>query len=352
MTRRINRLARDADVKYQQVSTMIKSKTPSTDEAASTLKQICYSYVSWVPGGRAYVDSAFSDLNAVREKHGEEVDKLVRETWGEFQSIAREGSFSFETAARAWDALAELGKKVANLSGDVAQDVVERHPQVKEWVGEPLRQMAEKAALYGPDAKKLVDETWQQVNEIAVSGVSMESADKVRKLVEEKMQQLKMIGDETWEKGMKQAQPYLDKAPRVRDMIMENVDALKEGNVAGLWEQVKSLGEGTDVSKVEEYVRKAVEKAKSSGGSLAQKGISAAVGSQPSLWHKVDPFEDVDENTKRKLREDLKALSTALEKHSDEATKLMQETKDDLRKVIQEKARKAQELAEKAKKGQ
>jgi len=169
MARKINATAREADKKYQQVAATIKEKTPTTDQAIDNVKQFCYSYVVWVPGGRQYVDTAFNDLAAIRESHSDEVDKIVSETYGEFQGIARTG-LSLESATKAYDALANLAKKIADLSVSAADQILERHPQLNDNVGEPIRQLKEMGAQYGPDAKKVVDETWSQVNDVLPAG--------------------------------------------------------------------------------------------------------------------------------------------------------------------------------------
>lgn len=346
MARKINAAARETDKRYQQVAATIKEKTPTTDEAVDKLKQFCYSYVAWVPGGRQYVDTAFDDLAAIRESHGDEVDKIVSETYREFQDIARTG-LSLESASKAYDALANLAKKVASLSGSAADQILERHPQLNDKVGESIRQLKQLGAQYGPDAKKLVDETWSQVNGVLASGFSVESADKVRKIVEERTQQVRKVGDELWEKSLEQAKPYLDKSPRLKELVTGNSDLLKQGNVAGLFKQIKSLGEGGDMSKLEDYVKQAVDKAKaarSKAGSKASQATSG--GSFGALGQFLGSASD---DAGRKLQDNIGVLSEVVSKHSDEGKQLLDETKEDLRKLLAEKAKKAQKIADSAK---
>ncbi|KAK4041322.1 hypothetical protein C8A01DRAFT_34625 [Parachaetomium inaequale] len=335
MTRKINTAAREADKKYQQAAATIKDKTPSTDEAVDKLKQFCYSYVAWVPGGRQYVDTAFGDLGAIRESHGEEVDKIVSETYREFQDIARTG-LSLESASKANEALANLAKKIASLSGSAADQLLERHPQLNDKVGGPIRQLKEMGAQYGPEAQKLVDETWSQVRDVMASGFSAESADKVRKIVEERTQQMRKMGDDLWDKGVEQAQPYLDKSPRLKELVTSNRDLLKEGNVAGLLKQIKSLGEGGDAAKVEDYVRQAVDKAKAKG-SQAGGGAFAALS------------QFLGSDDAGKLQDKMGVLSEVVSKHSSEGAALLEETRKDVRKLLAEKAQKAQKIVDSAK---
>ncbi|KAK4118401.1 hypothetical protein N657DRAFT_651315 [Parathielavia appendiculata] len=337
MTRKINAVAIETNKKYQQVAATIQDKTPTTDEAIDKLKQFCYSYVAWVPGGRQYVDTAFNDLAAIRESHGEEVDRIVSETYREFQDIARTG-LSLESASKAYDALANLAKKLASLSGSAADQILERHPQLNDKVGEPIKQLKQYGQQFGPEAKKLADETWAQIGDVMASGFSAESVDKVRKIVEERTQQIRKIGDDLWEKGLKQAKPYLDKNPKLRELVTKNSDILKQGNMTDLFKQIKSLGEGGDMSKLEEYVKQTVDKAKSTGSKAAGSGSMGG-----SSFAVLGQFLGTESD-------DLEKLTDAVSKHSGEAQELLEETKEDLRKLLAEKAKKAQQFAEKTKK--
>ncbi|KAJ4290030.1 hypothetical protein N0V88_006832 [Collariella sp. IMI 366227] len=334
MTRKVNATAKEADKKYQEVAAKIKEKTPTTDEAINKIKEFCYSYVAWVPGGRQYVDTAFNDLDAIREEHGDEVDKIVSETYREFQDVAKSG-LSLESASKAYDALANLAKKIANLTGSAADQILERHPKLNDKVGEPIRQLKQMGAQYGPDAKKLVDETWSQVNDVMASGFSVESADKVRKIVEERTQQIRKIGDDLWNKGLEQAKPYLDKNPQLKDLVEGNSDILKQGNVSDILKQLKSLGEGGDMKKVETYIKEAVEKAKSKG--------SKAVGGAGSFGALGQFLGSSSEDAGRKIQDNIGVLSEV-------GKQLLEETKEDLKKLLEEKAKKAQKIVDKAKK--
>jgi hypothetical protein len=343
MMRKVNAAARETDKQYQQVAASIKDKTPTTDEAVDKIKHFCYSYVSWVPGGRQYVDTAFDDLAAIRESHGEEVDKIVSDTYREFQDIARAG-LSLEAASKAYDALARIAKKIASLSGKTADQILERHPQLNDKVGEPIRQLKQMGAQYGPEARKLADETWSQVGDVMAGGFSAENADKVRKIVEERTQQIRRIGDDLWDKGLEQAKPYLDKSPRLKELVTGNSDLLKQGNVAGLFKQIKDLGEGGDLGKLEDYVRQTVDKAKAAGSKAAgsKAGGSGGLGALSRLLGSAD-------DAGRKLQDNIGVLTEVAAKHSSESKELLEETKDDLGKLLEDKAKKAKKIVDSAK---
>jgi hypothetical protein len=341
MARKINAAAKETDKKYQEAAATIRDKTPTTDEAVNKLKQFCYSYVAWVPGGRQYVDTAFNDLAAIRESHGEEVDKIVSESYREFQDIASTG-LSIESASKAYDAIANLAKKIANLSGSAADHILERHPQLNDKVGGPIKQLKEMGAQYGPEAKRLADQTWTQVNDVMSSGFSAENVDKVRKIVEERTQQIRKIGDGLWDKGLEQARPYLDKNPRLKELVTGNQDLLKKENVAGLFQQIKDLGERGDIGKLEDYVKQTVDKAKAKG--------SEATGGGTGFAALTQLLGTVSDDAGRKLQDHIRVLSEVASKHSSEGKELVEETKNELRNLLEEKAKKAQKIADSAKK--
>ncbi|KAK5659788.1 hypothetical protein OQA88_999 [Cercophora sp. LCS_1] len=350
MASKINKAAKEADKKYQQAAATLRDKAPSTDEAIGRVKQFCYSYVAWVPGGRAYVDTAFDDLNSIRERNSDEVDKLVSDTYAKFQDIAKSG-LSMESAGKTYEALADMGRKLAKLAINAGDEILERHPQLKEKVGGPLDQLKQMGDQYGPEAKKMVDETWDQIGDVLSGGFSVASVDKIRKLVEEKSQKLKKFGEQAWEKGLEQAKPYLEKNPKVKELIMENQDALKQGNATALFKEVKGAVEGGNLEKLEEYVKQAVDKAKGSAGkgtgSIASStGIGGSIGGLGQLLgvSGKDAGESVQKN--------IQALSDIMNNHSSEAKKLLEETRDDLKKLLEDKASKAQKIVEGAKSSQ
>jgi len=343
---KINKAAKEASKKYQQAASTLQQKTPSTDDAINAVKNFCYSYVAWVPGGRQYVDAAFKDLESIREKNGQDVDKIVSETYAKFQDIAKSG-LSMESASKAYDALAELGQKLAKLAGSAADQILENHPQLKEKVGGPMNQLKQMGDEYGPEAKKMVDETWDQVSDVLKDGFSAQNADKVRKLVEEKSQKLRQFGEQAWQKGLEQAKPYLDKSPKVKELVMDNQDILKKGNATALFKQVKDAAESGDAGKLEEYVKDALEKAKSAGS----KASSSIMGSG-GFAGLGQLLGGSSQEASSEVRKHIDLLSELVKNHSTESKKLIEETRDDLKRLLEDKAKKAQGIVDSAEKSQ
>ncbi|KAK4188638.1 hypothetical protein QBC35DRAFT_495987 [Podospora australis] len=347
MMRTVNTTVKETNKKYEEVAAKLKEKTPSTDEAIDKIKQVCYSYVFWVPGGKQYVDTAFKDIEDIRETNRDEVDKLVSDTYKEFQQIASAG-LTMEAAHKAWDALTRLGQRLATLTSNASDQILKNHPELEKKLGGPLNQLKQMGAEYGPEAKKMADETWKEISDIFKGGFTAENADKVRKLVEEKTQQLRKMGDAVWDKGLEKAKPYLDKNPRVRDLINDNKDILKSGNASELFDKIKNLAtEGGDSKKLEEYIKQTVEKAKESGGK-GKSWTGSLLGSSAGFGALGQFLGSSEKGAAQKVKDNIGVLSEVLKKHSDEGQKLLEETKEDLKKLLEEKAKKAQKIADAA----
>ncbi|KAK9413552.1 hypothetical protein SUNI508_11874 [Seiridium unicorne] len=335
VSRTINKTVMEANSKYKEAAQKIQQTTPNADETISYLKNFCYSYVAWVPGGRQYVDMAFKDIETIRKNHREEADELLNDAYKQFQNLSKSG-LSIETASKAAEVLADLSKKVGSLAGDAFTDIIDNHPQLKDKFGGSIDQLKQMSDQYGPEAKKQVDETWSQVRDVLAGGLTAANLDKVRKLVQEKVEQVKKLGDEAWKKGLEQAKPYLDKNPKVKELIEKNADALKQGNAKELFDQAKKAVESGDTGDIEGYVNKAVEQAKSKG-------------SQAGKSFGLDQYFDQIPNGSEILSK-LKQLKDVAEKHSDEGKKLLEETLAEVKQVLEKKSQKAEEIAEKAKK--
>ncbi|KAI4592235.1 hypothetical protein KJ359_011388 [Pestalotiopsis sp. 9143b] len=335
MSRTVNKTVKEANNKYQEAATKLQKNTPSADETIDYLKSFCYSYVAWIPGGRQYVDLAFKDVETVRKNHREEADQILNDAYKQFQQLSKSG-LSVETASKAAEVLADLSKKVGALAGDAFTDVLDNHPQLKDKFGGSIDQLKQMGDQYGPEAKKQVDETWSQVKEVLGGGLTAANLDKVRRLIQEKVEQVKKLGDEAWKKGLEQAKPYLDKNPKVKELIEKNADALKQGNAKELFEKAQKAVESGDLGDIEKYVNDATEKAKSKGSQL---------GKSFGLEQYMDQIPNGSE-----ILGKLQQLRDVAEKHSEEGKKLVEEALAEIKQVLEKKSQKAEEIVDKAKK--
>lgn len=308
----------------------LKESTPEPNEALNMLRSAAKSYAVFIPGASGYIDSAFKDLDDIRSKHGDEVDKIVREAYGELQDIAKNGDISVLTAKRAWDIIVKHLGRIGDLAGDSAQQIMDNHPQLKEKVGGNIDKLKEYSDKYGPEAKKEADRTWQQISDIVKTGLSAENVSKIQKVVQEKVEKMKQLGDEAYKKGMEQAKPYLEKNPKVKELVEQNADALKSGNVQELYNKIKSAVESGDTGDLESYVKSAAGKAKESG-----------FGGLDQYLNKIPGGDQIIPK--------LTQLQEVAEKHGDDAQKIIKEAVSEISEVLKKKGSEAEDLAKKAK---
>ncbi|KAF1964458.1 hypothetical protein BU23DRAFT_561904 [Bimuria novae-zelandiae CBS 107.79] len=308
----------------------LKEATPEPNEALNMLRDAARSYAVFIPGASGYIDTAFKDLDDIRSKHGDEVDNIVRQAYSELQDVAKNGDISILTAKRAWDIIVKHLGRIGDLAGDSAQQIMDNHPQLKEKVGGNIDMLKEYGDKYGPEAKKEADRTWQQISDIVKTGLSAENVSKIQKVVQEKVEKIKQLGDEAYKKGMEQAKPYLDKNPKVKELVEQNADALKSGNVQELYGKIKSAVESGDTGDLESYVKSAVGKAKESGFGGLDQYLSKIPGGE-QIIPKLSQLQEV------------------AEKHGDEAQKILKDTVSEISEVLKKKGSEAEEVAEKAK---
>lgn len=243
---------------YDGITNNIKGKfqdqTPAANDALNAIKQTALGYAAYVPGGKHYVNKAFEDIDMIKKQHSEEVDNIVREAYGELRDLSRKGGLTLSTATEAWDILSKHLQQLGSLAGDAAQDIANNHPELKQKFGGQFEQLQQLGDRLGPEAKKQVDETWGQIRDITKQGLQWDTADKIRKLVQEKAEKLQKMGDEAWDKGMENVKPMLEKKPEVKKMVEQNMDVLKGGNVTEAVEKVKSAAESGDTGDLQKYV--------------------------------------------------------------------------------------------------
>ncbi|KAJ6784700.1 hypothetical protein PWT90_00443 [Aphanocladium album] len=331
----INKAAIEANKQYQAAAAKLQKAAPEPDQAISYIKDLSYSYVGWIPGGRGFVDAAFKDVDALRNKHAEEVDKIVTDGYKQFQQLSKSG-LSMETASKAYDVLADLSKKIADLSVDALSDIVDNHPQIKEKLGGNIDKLKSLGNEYGPEAKKQVDETWGQVKDIFAGGFSADNISKAEKLINDKVKQVQKLGDEVWEKGLEKAKPYFDKSPKVKEMVEKNADALKQGNIKELFTKVKDSVDSGNLKDLESFIQDSAKGAKSKG-----KQVAGDLGLEKYLKMLPQGGEILPK---------LQQISEIASDHKEGGEKLLKETMDELKQVLEKQAQKAQDLLKSAEK--
>lgn len=154
---------------FEQTAQSIKEKaSKSPNEVINFLRSVSKTYLGVIPGASSYVDTTFDTLDELQETHGDEVNKILTETFNDVQAIVKDSkSTELEKAKKLWDV---LGKRVIQLQElskkagvDAFAKLEEKHPQMAKTLGSGYRNLKELADRSGPEAKKLYDETSQQV---------------------------------------------------------------------------------------------------------------------------------------------------------------------------------------------
>ncbi|KAF3928898.1 hypothetical protein AA313_de0200806 [Arthrobotrys entomopaga] len=322
---------------FESAKQKIAATTPDVKNPSEGLKWLrsqSMAYAAFIPGGNAFVKSAFDDIDTIREKHGDEVDEIVRDTYNEIKQLTDKKGLSVETTWEGWNVLQRQLGKIGDLAGDSASEILDNHPELKKKIGGNLNQLKQMGEKFGPEAKKLVDDTWNQIRDIVKkSGMNIEgTASKLQSLLQEKTEQLKKLGDEVWKKSLKEAKPLLDKNPEIKKLVEENANSLKQGDAAELMAKVKDAVSSGNINDLKDYVNEAVDKAnKSNFGSGVDQYLKMVPGAS-QIIPKLKQFKEVTKE------------------HGEEAEKLVEDTIKEIGDVLEKRMKQAQELSNKAKK--
>lgn len=244
-----------SDSVADQVKLQLQELKPEGDDVLGAIRQVAEKYASFVPGGRQFVDTSFKDLDAIKSKHEKEFNEIAHATYNELRDTANKNGASIQTMNDIWTILSKRLGQLADLAGDASQQILENHPELKEKLGGQFDQLKSLGDKLGPEAKKQADDTFKQVSDIVKSGATPDAATRAYKLLQEKTQELKKLGDKSWETEYEQIKPYLEKNSQVKDFVEKNMDAMKSGNVRDVIEKVKSAVQSGSTKDLEQYVQ-------------------------------------------------------------------------------------------------
>ena len=249
-------------------------------------------------------------------------------------NVASEG-MSISAAQKAWVVLQKYMKRIAELAGDASEDILNNHPALKEKVGGNLDQLKQMGENYGPEAKKQIEETWNQVGDILKNGIGAGTLPQIQSLIQDKTQKMQEMGNKLWDQGMEKAKPYLDKSPEVKKLIEENKDKLKQGNAMELVQKIKDSVQSGNMDNLKQYVQSTVDKTKksSSGGGGGGGGLEQYLQMIPGGGEIVPQL--------------MKMYQIAQE-HGEDAEKIAKEAIHEIEDVLKRRVGEAQDLAKKA----
>jgi hypothetical protein len=315
-----------------QTKQTIAQKTPEPNEAFNWLRDTVKSYAILIPGARSYVDTAFDDLDKIRNDHGKEFDEVVKNAYTELSDLSQKEGLSLDSASKAMVVLQKHVKQLYDLAGDAAENVLDNHPQLKEKFGGGFNQLKELGDAYGPQAKEEVDRTWQQISSIVKRGASIESTEEIKNLIQEKKTKLEKLGDEAWKKGFEESQRYLDKSPKLKQMVEDNADTLKKGNPKDLWALVKESASSGKIEDVEKYINEKVRQAKKSGTGDLDKWLNMVPGGSnviPQLQSLQTIAQNKGSEAENVLKETVEEIQNVLKKRKEQVEKIAEEGKEE-----------------------
>ncbi|CAL8583370.1 hypothetical protein XPA_008994 [Xanthoria parietina] len=320
--------------KYSQ---QFKDSKPEPAEAIKWLRSTARSYAAFIPGARGYVDTFFDDLDAIHRKHGKEVDSIVTEAYNELKDNVGSEGMSISGAQKAWDILQKYMKRIGDLASDASEDILNNHPALKDKVGGNIDQLKQMGENYGPEAKKQIEETWNQVSDIIKNGIGAGTIPQIQSLIQDKTQKVRELGDRLWDQGMQKAKPYLDKSPEAKKLVEENKEQLKRGNAMELVKKITDSVQSGSTDDLKRYVQSTVDKTKkaTSGGS----GSGGSGGLEQYLQMIPGGGEIVPQLTK---------MYDIAQEHGEEAEKIVKEAVHEIEDVLKRRVGEAQDLASKA----
>ncbi|KAF2167135.1 hypothetical protein M409DRAFT_22567 [Zasmidium cellare ATCC 36951] len=296
-----------------------------TDEVIRSLKEVADKYSPWIPGGREFVEQSFSDLETVREKHGTEVNEIVRDTYEELRDVSSRKGTSLETVNATWYILSRRLEELSSLAGDVAQQILESNPSLRDRLDGSFEQLRRLGDRLGPGAKREVDETFCEVSKIVKQGVDDATVDRINRIVQDKARHIKSRSEQAWYVAMEQMQPMLDRNPRVKRIVDENIDTLRQARAKEVSEKIRQAVMSGSTGELERFIKDISKKTQQhSSGSL-------------SNWLSRLPDGS-------KILPQLQQLKEAAETKSADAEQLARETLNDVSRILDQRTRQAESL--------
>lgn len=146
------------------VITKAKTVTDNPSEALAYLRSVAKSYSAFIPGASGYVDKTFDSFDELHEEHGEELDKIVRETVEGVTEAAKKGQADMATTMNIYKVLSEGIGRLEKLGKEAGKNWLEKNPQVKEKFGSGYGKLQSLAGKAGPEGKKALEEVTSKVH--------------------------------------------------------------------------------------------------------------------------------------------------------------------------------------------
>ena len=371
---------------YEQTKRAFVENAPKDpSEALSRLRSFARSYLIVIPGARPHVDTAFDTIDELRDEHGNEVDRIVGGGYEEVRIVIRDAkAMDLATAVRVLNVLrrrsGELEELERRASSGVFESLARKYTQVSETLGVGYEEFKRLAQAKGPEAKKVFDDMGKQVckrvrmvqvgnsleltvhlqiREIFRKGFSQEAIDQARELIQSKTYEVRRIAQDSsqkaWDRSVKEASPYLNKLPEIRQILNDSASNFVSAGAAGvadatagtqeLFSRIKDATR-TDVLKDEKKMKELRDYVVHKAHEAEEQRSRQFERGWRSLQDWIRSMPGGDEALQR--LPDMQVFVVVSRDRGDEAEELTKETYEEILRVLEEKGKKAKQLAEDA----
>ncbi|TQS35681.1 hypothetical protein Golomagni_03891 [Golovinomyces magnicellulatus] len=178
--------------KLKSIAESIKDKAPPPNEAVEWLRNTAYFYAYFIPGGRDYVESIFQSIDSIQQKHSEEFNDIINQTYVDLKEVSKDGP-SIDAATKGWLVLQNSLKKVTRLIGVSINESFDNHPQAKEKLSKNLSQLKSLAESHGPEAKRELIKVYQEAIGAIREGLTSESIGRVGKAIDGAIERIRKL---------------------------------------------------------------------------------------------------------------------------------------------------------------
>lgn len=218
------------------------------------------------------VDSAFREIEELQKTNGEELEKVMKDAYGEMTQLTEKGEFDFATAQKGWTILMKYMDKIQDMAVEAGKGMLERHPGLDEKYGSKMRKLKQMGEQQGGDARKAAEEAFGKVQDVVKSGKIDQDA--IGKAISEAFDKAQGISQDAWKQALDKAQPVLKQAPEFKEKLEQNADKLIHSDFKTLLGRMQEAASSGNLEPLKQEVDRQLHKAQGMGDE-AWKGAKA-----------------------------------------------------------------------------
>jgi len=361
--------AADAIKAAQEVKETVSEYTPSPKATKDFVGSVVKSYAKSIPGVGPFVEQAWAQLEELSNEHGDEVEHIITDTYYQLKKLTtdKNAKLDAKTGDKALQIIQKAIDKASELAPKLGNEILDKNPEIRDAFKSQLDDLEELVKNNGgPEAKQLLEETYSKIKDtISSKGVSPTSVATIASLLANKLSEAKEIANEAgsaassaaWEAAAKAAGPALKKMPEIKDLLDEHSTIIKTVAGAGgaklvkeIYDQVQSVADsGFDKKSVEKLTTFIKDKvAEASSSSEGGKKVGGKILEMAQSKFDVSSIPGAD-----KLFDNIPSfatLQTLVKEHGPEVEHLMEETYTEIEEVLVKKVDEAKKIVDAGKK--